>query len=180
METGQFTKKAEGEMPKEVENAIWGALLTGGLGAVAGGLATKPDEDLTPGEQFKQRLKNALMVGLMGAAGGGGAGYLLTKTNILNPDGKKDDDKTELTPEQLDTARGQRNMGAVGGAIVGGTLGNMLIGKGAKSLNWEGYIKPTNNWKRLGKIGVWTVPIALSGFGGYKAVDYAQDNGKPL
>lgn len=180
METGQLTKKAEGEIPKEVENAIWGALLTGGLGAVAGGLATKPDEDLTPGEQFKQRLKNALMVGLMGVAGGGGAGYLLTKTNVLNPDGKKDDDKPELTQKQRNVARGQRTMGAVGGAIAGGTLGSYLLGKGAKGFNVEWYTKPTTNRAKLGKLGLLAIPIALGGFGGNKAVDYAQDNGKPL
>lgn len=179
METGQFTKKAEGEMPKELENAIWGALLTGGLGAVAGGLATKPDEDLTPGEQFKQRLKNALMVGLMGAAGGGGAGYLLTKTPFLNPDGKKDDDKTELTPKQRNAARGQRTLGAAGGVIAGG-VGSHFLGKGLKGLNYEWYIKPSNNWKRLGKIGVWAIPMAAGGWIGNEAVDYAQDNGKPL
>lgn len=179
METGQFTKKAEGEMPKELENAIWGALLTGGLGAVAGGLATKPDEDLTPGEQFKQRLKNALMVGLMGAAGGGGAGYLLTKTNVLNPDGKKDD-KPKLTSEQLAAARGQRNIGAAGGAIVGGTLGSYLLGKGAKGFNVEWYTKPTTNRAKLGKLGLLALPIAAGGWAGYEGVDYAQDNGKPL
>lgn len=146
-------------MPKEVENAIWGALLTGGLGAVAGGLATKPDENLTPGEQFKQRLKNALMVGLMGAAGGGGAGYLLTNAGIVDTKGG-DTPKPEPTAEQLNNERWQRN----GGAIVGGVALGTGVGKLENAI--ESHLNDGGKWKPKGKFGRFSKGV-------YRASPYA-------
>lgn len=124
-------------------NAIIGALLGGGLGALGGGLYADVDEEATPSEKLKQRLQTAALVGLLGAAGGAGSGFLFGKATAPS--------ESELAAQEAGLKNGdngQEDWGDIGnkmGVLLGGgaVAGGLWRGSSAK---YPG----TTWWQRAG------------------------------
>lgn len=64
------------------QRATLGALLLGAAGAAGGAYMTDTPEDMTPSEVLKERIKNALIVGGLGAVGGLGLGYAFGEAGV--------------------------------------------------------------------------------------------------
>lgn len=100
-----------------------GALLGGGLGALGGAYLTDAPEDMAPSDVFKERLKNALVTGLLGAVGGGGLGFVTGKLGIgtaaPSADAYEDDLKRKYGIEGFYGRAAKKGIGAVGGYAAG-------------------------------------------------------------
>lgn len=124
-------------------------LIGGGLGALGGGIFTGPgDPNETPGDRLKRRLKNALLLGGLGAGAGTLLGYGYENVSSAIPDSaptpedqitqaaKKVGDVVDQTKAAIgDTAKATYDVAkspvtlTAGGVIAGGAGGNYISDK---------------------------------------------------
>lgn len=111
-------------------------LIGGGLGALGGGLLTGPaDPDETPGDRFKRRLKNALLMGGLGAGAGTllGAGYEHLSSAVP---------ASMPTPEENISKFGDKTKNVV--KSVTSPVGTSIMGAGAGIAGSSWYDKKIN------------------------------------